>query len=157
MMRVRFETKTCGRCGGSGRHSYNQMHGDVCYGCGGTGKAWTKRGHAARVAFLAKRLEVCGKSVIELEPGERFLSDISNKWVTVVSVERNPEGSRWLDSTTGEYVPYTMVTTKHGARGFCHATDRVIVSNPARWADLIEFAKTLPGAEVYDASVQEVA
>ena len=30
--------KTCGRCGGSGRFSYNQMDGDKCYGCGGSGK-----------------------------------------------------------------------------------------------------------------------
>jgi hypothetical protein len=29
---------TCGRCGGSGRYSYNQMDGDRCYGCGGSGK-----------------------------------------------------------------------------------------------------------------------
>jgi hypothetical protein len=27
----------CGRCCGSGRYSYNQMHGDTCYGCGGCG------------------------------------------------------------------------------------------------------------------------
>lgn len=26
----------CGRCGGSGRYSFNQMHGDMCYGCKGT-------------------------------------------------------------------------------------------------------------------------
>lgn len=28
---------TCGRCGGSGRYSYNQITGDVCFGCGGSG------------------------------------------------------------------------------------------------------------------------
>ncbi|RUX08042.1 MAG: hypothetical protein E5V51_00280 [Mesorhizobium sp.] len=29
---------TCGRCGGCGRYSYNQMDGDKCYGCNGQGK-----------------------------------------------------------------------------------------------------------------------
>lgn len=29
---------TCGRCGGCGRYSYNQMTGDRCFGCGGSGK-----------------------------------------------------------------------------------------------------------------------
>ena len=28
----------CGRCGGSGRFSYNTFDGDRCYGCGGRGK-----------------------------------------------------------------------------------------------------------------------
>jgi hypothetical protein len=27
--------QTCGRCGGTGQYSYNQIHGTVCYGCGG--------------------------------------------------------------------------------------------------------------------------
>jgi len=30
-------SQPCGRCGGSGRHSYNLRDGDICYGCGGTG------------------------------------------------------------------------------------------------------------------------
>ena len=30
--------KTCGRCGGSGSYSYNQMDGDRCFGCSGSGK-----------------------------------------------------------------------------------------------------------------------
>lgn len=29
---------TCGRCGGTGNYSYNQMDGTRCYGCGGSGK-----------------------------------------------------------------------------------------------------------------------
>lgn len=27
--------QTCGRCGGSGEYSYNQIHGSRCYGCNG--------------------------------------------------------------------------------------------------------------------------
>ena len=26
---------TCSRCGGSGRYSFNLIHGTKCYGCGG--------------------------------------------------------------------------------------------------------------------------
>lgn len=28
---------TCNRCGGTGHHQFNQVHGTVCYGCSGTG------------------------------------------------------------------------------------------------------------------------
>ena len=30
--------KVCGRCGGSGRYSYNHKDGSRCYGCSGVGK-----------------------------------------------------------------------------------------------------------------------
>ncbi len=31
-------TRRCGRCGGSGKYSFNLMDHDRCYGCGGTGR-----------------------------------------------------------------------------------------------------------------------
>lgn len=43
-----FEAETCGRCGGSGHYSFNQIDGSRCYGCGGSGRKLTKRGAAAR-------------------------------------------------------------------------------------------------------------
>jgi len=33
---------TCTRCNGTGRYSFNLMHGTKCYGCRGTGKQYTK-------------------------------------------------------------------------------------------------------------------
>lgn len=35
-------TYTCSRCNGSGRYSFNLMHGTKCYGCNGTGQQRTK-------------------------------------------------------------------------------------------------------------------
>lgn len=48
-----FETKPCSRCGGSGRYSFNLMHGSTCYGCGGGGEVHTKRGKGARAHMIA--------------------------------------------------------------------------------------------------------
>ncbi len=55
-MKIRYETGTCGRCGGSGEYSYCQMHGTTCFGCNGSGSAPTKAGKAAvkRVAAFKK-------------------------------------------------------------------------------------------------------
>lgn len=50
-----FEAETCGRCGGSGRYSYNQIDGDLCYGCNGAGVRLTKRGAAANEYLIALR------------------------------------------------------------------------------------------------------
>jgi len=46
-----FESETCSRCSGCGRHSYCQMYGDTCFKCGGRGVVLTKRGLAAQVFF----------------------------------------------------------------------------------------------------------
>jgi len=32
-----FPVQECTRCHGSGKHSYNDVHLDTCYGCGGSG------------------------------------------------------------------------------------------------------------------------
>lgn len=42
-----FEIENCSRCGGSGKYSWCQTHGDTCFKCGGTGISYTKRGAAA--------------------------------------------------------------------------------------------------------------
>lgn len=51
-----FETETCGRCGGCGQYSYNQVNGSTCFGCGGSGVRYTKRGEAASKFFAAAAL-----------------------------------------------------------------------------------------------------
>lgn len=44
-----FPIVTCYRCGGSGRFSFNQITGDRCFGCNGSGVCW-KRGKVAKAA-----------------------------------------------------------------------------------------------------------
>lgn len=59
----RLETVTCGRCLGSGRYSYNAMHGSVCYGCGGAKVVHTKRG-AAAAAWLEDLCSVPARDIV---------------------------------------------------------------------------------------------
>lgn len=50
--------KVCGRCGGSGRYSYNMQHGSICYGCSGIGKQIL-----APSGYPQKLVAVCTKEV----------------------------------------------------------------------------------------------
>lgn len=50
-MTTKFERQTCTRCHGSGSYSYCQMYGTTCFGCGGGGEVYSKRGKAARRYF----------------------------------------------------------------------------------------------------------
>lgn len=46
----KVELATCGRCGGSGHFSYNQISGTTCFGCGGSGKRYPSTREALRCA-----------------------------------------------------------------------------------------------------------
>lgn len=51
--------ETCGRCGGSGHYSFNQINGTTCFGCSGSGK---------RLAKITKKIVAAAK--VRVEAGE---------------------------------------------------------------------------------------
>lgn len=79
-MGTSLETETCGRCGGSGRHSYCQMHGDRCFRCGGRGRTLTKRG-ACLIAAAPELFDACNMAIQIIEqlipePSARGVADV---------------------------------------------------------------------------------
>ena len=58
-----FEIQTCSRCHGCGEYSYNAMTGRTCFGCGGSGVTFTKRGAAAN-AFYLESLKAPVESIV---------------------------------------------------------------------------------------------
>lgn len=88
-----FEHAPCGRCGGCGEYSFNQMHGSVCYGCGGSGAKLTKRGYAAQLFFT----HLCSKPVEELVAGDKYYvygfncgsASQPSSWAVVQAVEHD--------------------------------------------------------------------
>ena len=108
-----FETMSCGRCGGSGQHSYCQMHGTTCFGCGGRGKVYTKRGRAA-VAYLVK---LRTKKVTDVKAG-MFIKIDGGKWRKVISA--NP-------SNCGKY--FCLETQKIAKYVFLDGDIQAVVDN----------------------------
>jgi hypothetical protein len=84
-----LETEVCGRCGGSGHYSYNQIDGTRCYGCGGSGRRYTKRGRAA----LDYWHWLCSVPASQLVDGDRDLDERSGRWGSV-TVTANAEDQR---------------------------------------------------------------
>ncbi len=109
-MKIEFEKTSCGRCGGGGRYSFNLMHGDRCYGCGGTGLALTKRGKLAR----AKLIELQQRPVADLKVGEFIWYDpypLSGRvgWYTIDSIKPD---------TLNEGM--VILNISRGGKGGCH-------------------------------------
>ncbi len=88
-----FETKTCGRCGGSGLYSWTRRYGSTCFQCmvrphqPGSGVTYTKRGLAARQymeSLLSKRAD-------EFEVGDLFRDTLTGKWHRIEKIKREGE------------------------------------------------------------------
>ena len=52
-MKTIFETETCSRCHGTGKHSFCETYRDTCFKCHGSGITLTKRGYAAQQFFIS--------------------------------------------------------------------------------------------------------
>jgi hypothetical protein len=98
-----FETKVCGRCGGSGKYSFNLMHGDMCYGCKGAGTVYTKRGLAAK-QFFEDSLSVLAED-IKVGDGIRCWTGINKFYVvTEAKSEVQPDGRTMIELVMGNSV-----------------------------------------------------
>jgi len=99
---IRFETNTCGRCGGSGNYSYNQMHGSTCYGCGGSGLKLTKRSAKVSNERLALRKQLRESVAQDLQLGEKCARLVYRpqklQWRTLVSKVDTGEPCAWSGS-----------------------------------------------------------
>lgn len=88
-MRITYETETCSRCGGCGKHSYNQIDGDKCYGCNGCGKQRTRRAVKAAAAIQALRVRLLTVEARQLKAGAQLL--YNGKFRPILSVEERPD------------------------------------------------------------------
>lgn len=107
-----FEVCTCGRCGGSGRYSFNQVDGDRCYGCGGTGLKRTKRGAAAH-AFYTKSQE---RPFADLKVGDYVWDDTfgyKGKWLPILALDASQTHGYSEGGGVRNY--YVCITTKRSA------------------------------------------
>lgn len=84
--------QTCGRCGGTGRYSYNQMDGDRCYGCQGK----------KNVAVKLTR-KVLDEARIKVEAGDlaRAREAAKRKLEARASIEGLSENARTIYETIG--------------------------------------------------------
>ena len=109
---TKLETEICGRCGGSGKHSYNSIHKDVCYGCGGSGIRYTKRGSAAK-AFLDSLRSVPASSI---KVGDFIqVSRMTFNYFAKVTAIGFSSGSRFMKDN--QWVPYYEILTEHPKHG----------------------------------------
>lgn len=82
---MKFETRICSRCGGTGEFSFNCRDGKRCFNCDGSGKVYTKRGAKAFKFFQDSLI----KKIEDVAVGE-FVRD-GNVWKQLKNVENDGE------------------------------------------------------------------
>lgn len=113
-MKIRFERKTCTRCGGSGEYSYCQMHGTVCFGCSGSGKQQSRNGKVRRREYDARIKAACEISAYFILPGDVVRVAHLKGWVRVIGVKINRQGKVVIDFAKSGYVTGGMIQRHPG-------------------------------------------
>ena len=71
--------KVCTRCSGTGKHSFNAVHGDMCYGCNGKGWVYTTPKGQKKIKPTAT-LATCKVGDI-VEINKRIVEITSIRWI----------------------------------------------------------------------------
>jgi hypothetical protein len=112
-----FESRTCGRCGGSGSYSYNPRHGTMCYGCNGRRRVFTGADQHLAADLLRARERAGRYTPGEVKVGDRIRvrDDHTFKmtWLTVATLENDEQFSS------------IRVTSEGGAEASIHFMDDV--------------------------------
>lgn len=85
---MKFETRACCRCGGSGNYSYCPGYGTTCFRCKGSGEEHTRRGQRDYDAWRAAVDAAVDRPVESLKVGDFAKVDrFFPKYYRVVAVE----------------------------------------------------------------------
>jgi len=90
-----FPLSTCTRCGGTGRYSFNQIDGDRCYGCSGSGYQIHKAAKAAHAEYAKAAKAAFRPTAAHLSVGDVILEHYTDKqskaadedWARIIDIE----------------------------------------------------------------------
>jgi hypothetical protein len=114
-----FPIQECTRCGTSGKHSYNDIHGETCMKCAGVGFVIVRKALPAWNAYRKALRQSKECRAIELVIGDHVAID--GEWRQVEAMAVTPEIRGWATvfehtSAIGTKVPtdYAMLLTIGG-------------------------------------------
>lgn len=150
MIHIKYERKTCGRCGGSGRHSFCELHGDRCFGCGGTGIVLSAKGKRAKAALEGFLVARYGKPADAVQVGDQIRPGGVAKWVTVREITTG--GGAFVDvNDAGERVEIPAVNLRTGRTTYGYRPDTFVSVRPTKEQfldEVVPFARTLKGLTI---------
>lgn len=155
---VQFNTQACRRCGGTGKHSWNSVDGNVCYGCNGKGKVRTAAAKRSAVALKEWAKSVASVPVTKVKVGDVVLLGSSfrgDKYVAVEEVEARDDlfAAQGVGDERIETNARVILRAGNYGQQFPIYAERSVPTVRRRltveeYAQYIEFAATLSGVSV---------
>lgn len=154
---LKFETTTCGRCGGSGNYSYCQMYGTRCFGCSGSGIVLScngKRAQAKANELLAAATTILADT---LTVGMKYrTTDIAGRkvWATVLTTPvHDAEPSGWSETNGVRTMNFAIhFDAKIGKNEvgvqLWMGMDVMRPATTEEWASIVESVRKMKGCEV---------
>ena len=111
---------TCTRCNGTGRYSFNLMHGTKCYGCNGTGKQYTKpKAPSPKWAVFGQHREtgewlrlynvVAKNKACAIERAQNMYDQASTTWKDTYTLA-NARALKWSDMASLDALSWADAT-----------------------------------------------
>jgi hypothetical protein len=141
-----YETKACGRCGGSGHYSYCSMYGTTCFGCRGRKKILSAAGSKAAAAVKAFIAEHYSATVRDLTVGDLVNIDGVTRRLTKVEFSGTYGSSNGVpyESWTIEFnKPVKSPYGAYSSMGMSGDATLVKGVTGADWDRVVAFARTL--------------
>jgi ribosomal protein L37E len=146
-----FPVEMCTRCGGCGRHSFNDVHGDTCMKCGGAGFTIVRKALPAWNAYRTALRNSKQCTASELVVGD-FVA-VEGKWRQVEAIGITPLVRGWTTvfehtSPTGTKVPsqFGMWLTIAGETK--QTTTSTIYNRKSKPVDPAQFLAMIPKTRV---------
>ena len=113
--RYGFPVEVCGRCGGSGQFSYNQIDGSRCYGCDGKKVRHTRKARTQFQSWAADLKAIRRATGASLQVGDELaivkctgiFTEKVVGWHTITQIDHTGEECGWsisIDPATGSEV-----------------------------------------------------
>jgi len=107
-----FPIEECSRCGGSGHFSYNDVHGTMCFGCGGTGFKVIKKAKPAWEAYKEAQRKMKQCTYEDLNIGDCIAHNQIWRKVSAIALTPKRTGgySKINDEVTYDYEIFITVS-----------------------------------------------
>lgn len=145
MAKIRYEKMDCPRCGGSGRHSYNEMYGDTCFRCDGSGVVLTAEAARSKKAIRALQHRLTETPVLDVSAGDVVL--IGRRWRVI---ESTAVGVHYYWSGTRIPMFGVKVQVRGSSMGRVMTCDGTLLKRPTgdQVREIVSLARSLPGVRI---------
>lgn len=155
---IKFETQTCGRCGGSGTYPSSCWNG-VCLGCSGAGVRYTRSGRVARLRY-DEVMSRMNRTYGDVKIGDRVKASVgrvntmgsTEKWLHVATIKVHEKSIKHGEGEWPDTLSFTFTELDPEKYWGLQAerSHTIMIWDEAIYLEAINACRRLKGATITD-------